>query len=1014
MSPLGLTNNALLLFCLISLSFFPLKATTPVVNSEGTWVATKGVAFSYQIVASNSPTSYSATGLPAGLTINTTSGVISGIPTTVGVSPVTLWATNGSGTNTAILVLTVVGEMAKGADVGWLQQMAASSPPFQFYDSNGQQLDPDQVTNCLKILRERNIDTIRLRVFVPPITAPNWDNQLSGNCTIPEVVSVAAKAHALGFRLLIDLHYSWTFADPGNQRIPVNWANEITGMSHAQAVTTLANEISAHTTDVLTQLKAAGVTPEWLQVGNEVTNGMLTEIQDNPANPGTNPNGINGGADLAAFVNAGYNAVKAIDPNIKVIVHIDRAHSDSVDKGFFTALQSNGGKWDVSGSDCSSGTFSDMAFTMNDLAASFNQPGQGGDGVMMCEIEPPDIYESNGTYNPNPNFDYVTSVLNLMRAVPNGKGLGAVYWEPEADPAWRGYLQSAWTNHEPSSALDSMRPSILQAAGLNIVNATGQNVQLTGVNLGGWMVMEPWMTPADSSGLPDEYSIIQTLDNRFGVTTEQSLIQTYRQSWITSSDLDNIKAQGLNVVRVPVWWGDFYTLSSLGTANPVMRSDAFAVLDAFVTAASEHGIYTIIDMHGVFGGQSVSDDTGQENQNQYWTNANDQANTQLMWSAIAAHYNGNAWIAGYDLLNEPSGAPSNDAVITQLENLYTTVRAADPTHIIFMEGTFGNPWGWGSLPDPASEGWTNVVYEMHEYQYAGTVAAVETGAENQVIDFNNHKSWNVPDYIGEFNAFGTGTSTWQDVVDDFNDDNISWSSWSYKAIHGAAPDSWGLYDPTGTWPAIPAIPTASSSTISTDWSNWTTAKAFAINPMISSVIVGPPPPSTPTPIPNLISVVSMKSHAGTSYSVPLAISGPPGVECRESNGTLQLVFTFDQPMVSGDVSIDGDASIDNNPTFSLDTMTVTLSQVTDVQNMTVTVSDLNGTSGTATVGFGILRGDVDGDGKVTSADVALIRSATGSQTGQAAFNPRCDLNEDGWITSKDSVLERNAMNHQLP
>jgi hypothetical protein len=57
---------------------------------------------------------------------------------------------------------------------------------------------------------------------------------------------------------------------------------------------------------------------------------------------------------------------------------------------------------------------------------------------------------------------------------------------------------------------------------------------------------------------------------------------------------------------------------------------------------------------------------------------------------------------------------------------------------------------------------------------------------------------------------------------------------------------------------------------------------------------------------------------------------------------------------------------------------------------------------------------VDGDGKVTSADVALIRSATGSQTGQAAFNPRCDLNEDGWITSKDSVLERNAMNHQLP
>jgi hypothetical protein len=253
------------------------------------------------------------------------------------------------------------------------------------------------------------------------------------------------------------------------------------------------------------------------------------------------------------------------------------------------------------------------------------------------------------------------------------------------------------------------------------------------------------------------------------------------------------------------------------------------------------------------------------------------------------------------------------------------------------------------------------------------------------------------------------------VVNDFNGDNMSWSSWSYKANHGPAPDSWGLYDPTGTWPAVPSIPTDSSSTISTDWSKWTTANAFAINPMVSSVLVGPPAPVVPTPIPNLVSVVSVKSHGGTPYSFPLPPSGTPGVECRQTNGTLQLVFTFDQPMVSGTVTIeDGDAGIVGEPTFSSDTMTVNLSGVTDMQHLTITASDLNGTTGTATVVFGILRGDVDGDGKVTSADAAMIRSATGTQTGQAAFNPRCDLNGDGSVTSKDAALERNVMNHQLP
>jgi aryl-phospho-beta-D-glucosidase BglC (GH1 family) len=341
--------------------------------------------------------------------------------------------------------------------------------------------------------------------------------------------------------------------------------------------------------------------------------------------------------------------------------------------------------------------------------------------------------------------------------------------------------------------------SMLHTSGTSIVNANGQTVPLMGVNLGGWLVMEPWMCPADSGGLPDTYSIIQELDNRFGIAEEQSLIHTYQQNWITMADLVNIKNAGFNVVRIPVWWGNFYPIANV--SNSTWRSDAFTELDWLVNAASSLGIYVIIDMHGVVGSQSTSDDTGQQNQNQYWTNSNDQGNTAYMWWQIANHYKGNATVAGYDLLNEPTGAPNNSDVINAYVSLYNSVRSADPSHIIFIEGTWGN-WDWSMLPSPSSEGWTNVVYEMHEYQYNGTEAQVEQGSTNQVNDFHNHSSYNVPGYIGEFNDFGYGASAWNFSLNAYNGAGLSWSMWSYKATHGLNPDSWGFYDPS-YWPTTP-------------------------------------------------------------------------------------------------------------------------------------------------------------------------------------------------------------------
>ena len=380
----------------------------------------------------------------------------------------------------------------------------------------------------------------------------------------------------------------------------------------------------------------------------------------------------------------------------------------------------------------------------------------------------------------------------------------------------------------------------LETSGIFIRNnrGTGDNVPLQGVNLGGYLLMEGWMTPMDNSGLPDDYSVLQTLDNRFGVAEEQSLITTYQQHWITTTDLDNIKAMGINVIRLPFWWGDLETLSG------VWRSDAFAQMDWLINQAWQRGIYTILDFHGVVGGQSTDQDTAESGLNQYWTSSADQTATASIWEKIAAHYKGNPAVAGYDLINEPTGAPSTTAVWNAYNTLYHEIRSIDPNHMIIMEGTFGN-WDWNQLPDPTAYGWTNVVYEMHEYQFnsSNDPSAIEAGTNNQVSDFDNHLSWNVPDYVGEFNDFTAGsnpTSVWQYTIQQFDNNNINWSMWSYKTTQTLAPNGWGIYAPT-FWAQTPNIQTDSAATIARDWSEWTTTATFTVTTMLQKSLAQPVP-----------------------------------------------------------------------------------------------------------------------------------------------------------------------------
>lgn len=425
-------------------------------------------------------------------------------------------------------------------------------------------------------------------------------------------------------------------------------------------------------------------------------------------------------------------------------------------------------------------------------------------------------------------------------------------------------------------SVDAASPAFLKTSSVTIRNNSGQGdvVPLRGVNLGGWLLMEGWMTPMDSSGLADNYSVVQTLNTRFGVSTQEKLIKTYQEAWITTNDLDNIKALGMNCVRLPFWWGNVQRLD--GT----WRADAYEKMDWLVTNAWQRGIYTIIDFHGVPGGQSASDSTAQANQNQYWNNVAYQNQTLLIWSNVAAHFNGNPAVAGYDLINEPFGAPGQTNLWNAYHSLYQKIRSVDSDHMIFMEGTWTGTgtngqslnWQWDVLPPPSQFGWTNVVYSMHAYAGSTTASGEKAETDKQVNDFNSHQSWNLPCFIGEFNSHST-QSAWRYSVLQYNQNNMSWNNWSYKAIAGSVGNSWGIYDPTGTWPAKPDIQNDSANSISNKWSQWKTAPAFGITPYLKQYLGAPLAEADLYTNTGTLTVSSNTGVLGNDFDANLGISG---------------------------------------------------------------------------------------------------------------------------------------------
>lgn len=309
-----------------------------------------------------------------------------------------------------------VANFAKGADISWLTEMESAGR--KFYNSSGVEQE------CMALMKSLGMNTIRLRV---------WVNPTGGWNSTADVVAKAVRAKALGMRIMIDFHYSDSWADPGKQTKPAAW--------NSQDFATLKTSLSSHTTAVMNALKAQGITPEWAQVGNETNDGMLWP--DGKAS--TNM------SNFAQLVTAGYDAIKSVSSTTKVIVHVSNGFDNALFRWLFDGLKNNGGKWDVIGMSLYPTASNWSTMNANCLSNMNDMVTRYGKEVMVVEVGM--SWDQAAASNL-----FLSDLIAKTKSVTDNKGIGVLYWEPQAYNNWQGYTLGAFDNSgKPTTALNAFQ-----------------------------------------------------------------------------------------------------------------------------------------------------------------------------------------------------------------------------------------------------------------------------------------------------------------------------------------------------------------------------------------------------------------------------------------------------------------------------------------------------------------------------------------------------------------------------
>jgi arabinogalactan endo-1,4-beta-galactosidase len=324
-------------------------------------------------------------------------------------------------------------KFVKGMDLSTLLEMERCGA--KYYD-HGQEMD------ILDIMKKYDVDTIRLRLWNDP-KSESGEPYGAGNNDLAETIAIGKRVTDAGLGVLLNFHYSDFWADPGKQIKPKAWAS--------YGVEELEKAVYDFTKDSLQQVLDAGVNVTMIQVGNELSNGLLWP-------EGQLPNYDN----VAKFVSAGIRACREVKADIPLMIHLDNGGNNALYRDWFDHYMERGEDFDYIGLSYYPfwhGTLQMLEGNMNDIAVRYGKELIVAEVSMGHTMEDYKSYEKltdseRKGYATKPELaakveypmtvqgqvDFTKDFLNRVANVADDKGAGFFWWEP----AWIPVPGSGW------------------------------------------------------------------------------------------------------------------------------------------------------------------------------------------------------------------------------------------------------------------------------------------------------------------------------------------------------------------------------------------------------------------------------------------------------------------------------------------------------------------------------------------------------------------------------------------
>jgi len=315
-------------------------------------------------------------------------------------------------------ILTVM-----GADISSLKKSEDNGGVYAYEDGTE--------SDALEILHGHGMNYARIRV---------WVDSPDGYHGKAQLLEMAKRLKKKKVKLLVDFHYSDTWADPGKQPKPAAWER--------LDFDELQRALYDHTFDVCKSLKDQDTPPNMVQVGNEITNGILW------------PDGKNDESfdNLAFLLKEGYRAVKDCSPETLVMLHLDNGGNNKMYRWWFDSIIEREVPFDLIGTSYYPywhGTFEDLQNNLNDLAVrydkdiivvetayAFTPNDKDNFANILHDQEQPGF-----PFTPEGQKEMLAAIMNIVRAVPNGHGLGIMWW----DATWTAVERNGWDPADPAS-----------------------------------------------------------------------------------------------------------------------------------------------------------------------------------------------------------------------------------------------------------------------------------------------------------------------------------------------------------------------------------------------------------------------------------------------------------------------------------------------------------------------------------------------------------------------------------